>query len=42
MLVRRVGAAVVDPDGEGIGILTEHDVLLRGSGQDADAGDRET
>jgi len=39
MLIRKVGAAVVhDPDGEGIGILTERDVLHSvGSGQDADA-----
>jgi CBS domain-containing protein len=38
MLVRKVGAAVVnDPDGEGIGILTERDVLISvGSGQNAD------
>jgi CBS domain-containing protein len=38
MLLRKVGAAVVhDPDGEGIGILTERDVLISvGSGQDAD------
>jgi CBS domain-containing protein len=38
MLVRKVGAAVVhDPDGEGIGILTERDVLHSvGSGQDTD------
>jgi len=38
MLLRKVGAAVVnDPDGEGIGILTERDVLVSvGSGQDAD------
>ena len=39
MLIRKVGAAVVhDPDGEGIGILTERDVLHSvGSGQDTDA-----
>jgi CBS domain-containing protein len=38
MLQRKVGAAVVhDPDGEGIGILTERDVLHSvGSGQDTD------
>ena len=38
MSVRRVGAAVVhDPDGDGIGILTERDVLEAiGSGQDPD------
>jgi CBS domain-containing protein len=38
MSVRRVGAAVVhDPDGEGIGILTERDVLeALGAGQDPD------
>jgi CBS domain-containing protein len=39
MLARKVGAAVVhDPDGEGIGILTERDVLHSvGSGQDTDS-----
>jgi CBS domain-containing protein len=39
MLVRKVGAAVVhDPDGAGIGILTERDVLHSiGAGQDPDA-----
>lgn len=38
MLIRKVGAAVVhDPDAEGIGILTERDVLHSvGSGQDTD------
>jgi CBS domain-containing protein len=38
MLLRKVGAAVVhDPDGAGIGILTERDVLASvGSGEDAD------
>ena len=38
MAVRRVGAAVVhDPDGDGIGILTERDVLQAlGAGQDPD------
>ena len=38
MAVRRVGAAVVhDPDGDGIGILTERDVLHSlGAGQDPD------
>jgi CBS domain-containing protein len=38
MLNRKVGAAVVhDPDGAGIGILTERDVLHSvGAGQDAD------
>jgi CBS domain-containing protein len=38
MLTRKVGAAVVhDPDGEGIGILTERDVLHSvGSGQNPD------
>ena len=38
MAARRVGAAVVhDPDGEGVGILTERDVLASvGSGQDPD------
>jgi CBS domain-containing protein len=38
MLMRKVGAAVVhDPDAEGIGILTERDVLHSvGSGQDTD------
>jgi CBS domain-containing protein len=38
MLLRKVGAAVVhDPDGEGIGILTERDVLHSvGSGQNTD------
>jgi len=38
MAVRRVGAAVVhDPDGDGIGILTERDVLAAlGAGQDPD------
>lgn len=38
MAVRRVGAAVVhDPDGDGIGILTERDVLdSLGAGQDPD------
>jgi CBS domain-containing protein len=38
MSIRKVGAAVVhDPDGEGIGILTERDVLHSvGSGQDTD------
>lgn len=39
MAARRVGAAVVhDPDGEGVGILTERDVLASiGSGQDPDS-----
>ena len=39
MSLRRVGAAVVhDPDGDGIGILTERDVLdAIGAGQDPDA-----
>lgn len=39
MAARRVGAAVVhDTDGEGIGILTERDVLdAVGAGQDPDA-----
>jgi CBS domain-containing protein len=39
MSSRRVGAAVVhDPDGEGIGILTERDVLESlGAGQDPDS-----
>jgi CBS domain-containing protein len=38
MSIRKVGAAVVhDPDGEGIGILTERDVLHSvGSGQNTD------
>ncbi|MGZ4590832.1 MAG: CBS domain-containing protein [Actinomycetes bacterium] len=38
MAIRHVGAAVVhDPDGEGIGILTERDVLQAiGAGQDPD------
>ena len=38
MAARRVGAAVVnDPDSEGVGILTERDVLASvGSGQDPD------
>lgn len=38
MSVRRVGAAVVhDPDGDGVGILTERDVLASiGAGQDPD------
>ena len=38
MAARRVGAAVVhDPDGEGVGILTERDVLASvGAGQDPD------
>ncbi|MDQ1626992.1 MAG: hypothetical protein QOI54_736 [Actinomycetota bacterium] len=38
MAARRVGAAVVhDPDGEGIGIITERDVLeALGAGQDPD------
>lgn len=38
MAARRVGAAVVDDmDGEGVGILTERDVLTSvGSGQDPD------
>lgn len=38
MAARRVGAAVVnDPDGEGVGILTERDVLVSvGMGQDPD------
>lgn len=38
MAARRVGAAVVhDPDGEGLGILTERDVLVSvGAGQDPD------
>jgi CBS domain-containing protein len=38
MAGRRVGAAVVnDPDGEGVGILTERDVLHAvGAGQDPD------
>lgn len=38
MAVRRVGAAVVhDPEGDGIGILTERDVLQAiGAGQDPD------
>lgn len=38
MAARRVGAAVVhDPDGEGVGILTERDVLTAvGAGQDPD------
>jgi CBS domain-containing protein len=39
MAERKVGAAVVvDPDGQGPGIVTERDVLLSlGSGQDPDA-----
>ncbi|MEU4654444.1 CBS domain-containing protein [Streptomyces sp. NPDC023723] len=39
MAARRVGAAVVhDPDAEGIGILTERDILNSvGRGQDPDA-----
>jgi len=39
MAARRVGAAVVhDPDGEGVGIITERDVLTSvGAGQDPDA-----
>jgi len=38
MAARRVGAAVVhDPDGEGVGIITERDVLTSvGAGQDPD------
>jgi len=38
MAARRVGAAVVhDPDGEGVGIITERDVLASvGAGQDPD------
>ncbi len=38
MSARRVGAAVVhDPDGDGVGILTERDVLASiGAGQDPD------
>lgn len=38
MAARHVGAAVVhDPDGEGVGILTERDVLASvGAGQDPD------
>jgi CBS domain-containing protein len=38
MMSRRVGAAVVhDPDGAGIGIITERDVLVAlGAGQDPD------
>ena len=38
MAARKVGAAVVhDPDGEGVGILTERDVLSSvGAGQDPD------
>lgn len=38
MAARKVGAAVVhDPDGEGVGILTERDVLTSvGAGQDPD------
>lgn len=38
MAARRVGAAVVhDPDGEGVGIVTERDILTSiGSGQDPD------
>jgi CBS domain-containing protein len=38
MAARRVGAAVVhDPDGEGVGILTERDVLASvGAGEDPD------
>lgn len=38
MAARRVGAAVVhDPDGEGVGIITERDVLSSvGAGQDPD------
>jgi CBS domain-containing protein len=39
MISRRVGAAVVhDPDGSGIGIITERDVLESiGAGQDVDS-----
>ena len=39
MISRRVGAAVVhDPDGSGIGIITERDVLeALGAGQDVDS-----
>lgn len=39
MAARRVGAAVVnDPAGEGVGILTERDVLVSiGTGQDPDS-----
>ncbi|HYJ77402.1 MAG TPA: CBS domain-containing protein, partial [Actinomycetes bacterium] len=38
MASRKVGAAVVhDPDGEGVGILTERDVLASvGAGEDPD------
>lgn len=38
MTTRRVGAAVVhDPDGEGVGIITERDILASiGAGQDPD------
>ena len=38
MAARRVGAAVVnDPDGEGVGIITERDVLASvGAGEDPD------
>ena len=38
MAIRKVGAAVVhDPDGEGVGILTERDVLASvGAGEDPD------
>jgi CBS domain-containing protein len=39
MTTRRVGAAVVhDPDGEGVGIITERDVLTSvGRGEDPDS-----